>query len=111
MKQNLITDNRLIIVHLLFILFTFAVACFAPFYWGLLLIFLHKSHEIYFGECYFTLIQKKYGYSQADEDFFYHLLVNKLNFTLTKKFTQNIHLAIKTIVLIIVLINAYFHFN
>lgn len=111
MKKNIISDNLLIIIHLLFIIFTFAVAGLAPFYWGALLIIAHKTHEIYIGECYFTLLQKKYGYSNSDEDFFYHLLVNKLNFSLSKSFTQNIHLAIKTIVLIIVLINAYYYFN
>ena len=111
MKKALIGDNTLIIIHLLFILFTFAVAALAPFYWGALLIIAHKSHEIYFGECYFTLLQKRYDYSEADEGFFYHLLANKLNWSVSKTFTQNIHLAIKTIVLIIVLINAYYYFN
>ena len=99
------------VIKALFIIFTFAVAGLVPFYWGALLIIAHKTHEIYFGECYFTLLQKEYGYSEADEDFFYHLLVNKLNFNFSHTFTQNIHLAIKTIVLIIVLINAYYYFN
>ena len=52
MKKAPLSDNLLITIHLLFILFTFAVAIFTPFYWGLLLIITHKAHEVYLGECY-----------------------------------------------------------
>jgi len=100
-------DNFLIIIHLSFIAFTFYFAINFPFYLGLLLIILHKSHEIYFGECFLTHLQQKNGFSKENDDFFYHLFNNKLNYNISSKFTKNLHLFIKTIVLFIVLFKAY----
>jgi len=103
-KSGPISDNVLIIGHIIFIIFSFVFAYQAPFYLGFLLIILHKSHELYFGECYLTLLQQKYNYSEAEDDFFYHLF-QRLNLKPKRSFTRNIHRAIKTIILLIVLFN------
>lgn len=100
-KSGPINDNTLIIAHIFFIIFSFVFAYQAPFYLGFLLIILHKGHELYFGECYLTLLQQKYNYSQAEDDFFYHLF-QRLNFEVNRSFTRNIHRAIKTIIFLIV---------
>ncbi len=105
-QKNYISDNLLISLHLLFIIFSFAFAVKAPFYLGFLLIFLHKAHEIYFGECLLTMLQQNYGYSGPNDDFFYHLF-SRLNINTDHNLTQNIHLAIKTIILMIVLFKAF----
>lgn len=97
-----INDNTLIIAHILFIIFSFVFAYKAPFYLGFLMIIIHKSHELYFGECYLTLLQQKYNYSDQDDDFFYHLF-KRLNLESKRSFTRNIHRAIKTIIFLIVL--------
>lgn len=104
--QNIyLSDNLLIGLHLLFIIFSLVFAVKAPFYLGFLLIFLHKSHEIYFGECLLTMLQQNYGYSGPNDDFFYHLF-SRLHIETNHNFTQNIHLAIKTIILVIVVFKA-----
>ncbi len=104
-----ISDNILIIAHLIFIIFSFIFAYQAPFYLGFLLIFLHKSHELYFGECYLTMLQQKYNYSEAEDDFFYHLF-QRLNLELKRSFTKNIHRAIKTIIFLIVVFKLFNYF-
>lgn len=108
-KSGPVSDNLLIIAHILFIIFSFVFAYLAPFYLGFLMIILHKSHELYFGECYLTLLQKKYNYSQQDDDFFYHLF-KRLNLKTSRKITVNIHRAIKTIILLIVIYKMYNYF-
>ena len=108
-KSGPISDNILIIAHIIFIIFSFVFAYLAPFYLGFLLIILHKSHELYFGECYLTLLQQKYNYSEAEDDFFYHLF-QRLNLKTNRSFTRNIHRAIKTIIFLIVLFNMYNYF-
>jgi hypothetical protein len=108
-KSGAFSDNTLIIAHLLFIIFSFVFAYQAPFYLGFLMIILHKGHEIYFGECYLTLLQKRYNYSSPEDDFFYHLF-ERLNLKTNRIFTRNIHRAIKTIIFLIVvfkMINYY----
>ncbi|ADQ13586.1 hypothetical protein [Halanaerobium hydrogeniformans] len=105
-----LSDNLLISLHLSFIIFSFSFALRAPFYFGFLLIFLHKAHEIYFGECYLTLLQQRYGYSGQNDDFFYHFF-RRLNIEVKRKSTRNIHLAIKTIILLIVLFKTFNYFD
>lgn len=102
-----IYDNFLIIIHLSFIVFTFYFTINFPFYLGFLLIILHKGHELYFGECLFTYLQQKNGFSKNEDDFFYYLFNNKLNLHISSNHTENLHLFIKTIVLIIVLFKTY----
>ena len=113
-KQNyqtaLLSDNFLISLHLLFIIFSFSFALRAPFYLGFMLIILHKAHEIYFGECYLTLLQQRYGYSGKNDDFFYHLF-SRLNIKVKRNLSQNIHLAIKTIILLIVIFKSFNYFD
>lgn len=101
-----ISENLLISLHLLFIIFSFVFAVKAPFYLGFLLIFLHKAHEIYFGECLLTMLQQNYGYSGPNDDFFYHLF-SRMNIKTDHNFTQNIHLTIKTIILVIVIFKTF----
>jgi hypothetical protein len=108
-KEGPVSDNLLITAHILFIIFSFAFAYLAPFYLGFLMIILHKSHELYFGECYLTLLQKRYNYSKEDDDFFYHLF-QRLNLKTNRNFTMNIHRAIKTIILLIVVYKMYNYF-
>ena len=108
-QTNLISQNLLISLHLLFIIFSIFFALKAPFYFGFLLIFLHKAHEIYFGECLLTLLQQKYGYSGQNDDFFYYLF-SRLNIKTERKFTLKIHLAIKTIILMIVIFKTFIYF-
>ena len=105
-KEGAVSDNLLITAHILFIIFSFIFAYQAPFYLGFLMIILHKSHELYFGECYLTLLQQRYGYSKEEDDFFYHLF-KRLNLKTNRKLTMNIHRAIKTIILFIVLFKMY----
>ncbi|MCC3145935.1 hypothetical protein LJ207_11475 [Halanaerobium sp. Z-7514] len=105
-----VSDSLLISLHLIFIIFSFVFAFRAPFYLGFLLIFFHKAHEIYFGECYLTLLQQRYGYSGDNDDFFYHLF-HRLNIKVKRNLTKNIHLAIKTIILIIVLFKTLLYFD
>jgi len=101
-EPRYISDNLLITAHLSFIVFSFVFAYTAPFYLGFLLIFLHKGHELYFGECYLTMLQQKYNYSGKNDDFFYHLF-ERINLSVSRNFTKNIHRAIKTIILLIVI--------
>lgn len=101
-EPNYISDNLLITAHLSFIVFSFVFAYTAPFYLGFLLIFLHKGHEVYFGECYLTKLQQEYNYSSKNDDFFYHLF-ERINLNVSRNFTKNIHRAIKTIILLIVI--------
>ena len=108
-KEGPVSDNLLITAHILFIIFSFVFAWQAPFYLGFLMIILHKSHELYFGECYLTLLQKRYNYSEQEDDFFYHLF-KRLNIKVSRKFTMNIHRAIKTIILLIVVYKMYIYF-
>lgn len=121
MKYNIITkkkkgeimnisENKLIFIHISFIIFTYLWAAVMPFYMGFLLIFLHKSHELVVKDCYLTKVQKDNNYSGKEEDFFFYLLNNKLHYSFSKKFTQNIHLFIKTTVLMIVLYKMYLYF-
>jgi len=105
-KRGAFSDNTLITAHLIFIIFSFVFAYQAPFYLGFLMIFLHKGHELYFGECYLTLLQQRYNYSEPEDDFFYHLF-QRLNLKTNRNFTMNIHRAIKTIILLIVLFKMY----
>jgi len=105
-----VSDELLIAAHLAFIIFSFVFAYKAPFYLGFLLIILHKSHELYFGECYLTMLQQNYGYSCEGDDFFYHLF-ERLQISVSRKFTKNIHLAIKTIILVIVLFKMASYFK
>jgi hypothetical protein len=104
-----INDNTLIIAHILFIIFSFVFVYKAPFYLGFLMIIIHKSHELYFGECYLTLLQQKYNYSNQDDDFFYHLF-KRLNLETKRSCTRNIHRAIKTIIFLIVVYKMYNYF-
>jgi len=108
-QEGPFSDNILITAHILFIIFSFIFAYQAPFYLGFLMIILHKSHELYFGECYLTLLQKRYGYSKQDDDFFYHLF-KRLNIKTNRKFTMNIHRAVKTIIFLIVIYKMYNYF-
>ena len=105
-KEGAVSDNLLITAHILFIIFSFIFAYQAPFYLGFLMIILHKSHELYFGERYLTLLQQRYGYSKEEDDFFYHLF-KRLNLKTNRKLTMNIHRAIKIIILFIVLFKMY----
>ena len=108
-KSGPFSDNLLITAHILFIIFSFIFAYQAPFYFGFLMIILHKSHELYFGECYLTLLQKRYNYSEQEDDFFYHLF-KRLNLKTSRKLTMNIHRAIKTIILLIIIYKMYNYF-
>lgn len=105
-----ISENKLIFVHLSFIIFTYLWAAIMPFYMGFLLIFLHKSHELVIKDCYLTKVQKDMHYSSEDEDFFFYLFNKKLNYSLSKNFTRNIHIFIKTTVLMIILYKMYIYF-
>ncbi|MFN2341640.1 MAG: hypothetical protein ABR547_10280 [Halanaerobium sp.] len=105
-QKGPLSDNVLITAHLIFIIFSFVFAYQAPFYLGFLMIILHKGHEIYFGECYFTLLQQRYNYSSPEDDFFYHLF-QRLNLKPNRIFTRNIHRAIKTIIFLIVVFKMF----
>lgn len=95
-------------VHTLFIIMTFAIAIFAPFYVGLSFILLHWLHEKYVGDCLLTVLQRKYGYIEENEDF-YHYFFKKIKLPLNSKVTMNIHYGVKTVVLLIIIFNFY-HF-
>ncbi|MCA9764965.1 MAG: hypothetical protein KC455_00950 [Carnobacterium sp.] len=104
-KKN--SDALIIITHLSYILLSFIIAIYTPFYVGALLIFTHWLHEKFVGDCILTVLQRKYGFANKEEDFF-HYLFRKLTIPVDAKLTIKIHYLIKTIILIIVLIKFYF---
>lgn len=68
-KRQLI-DLSLLLFHVGFIVFSFAVAMLLPFYFGFLLIALHYTHEKLHGDCILSTWQRDYGFAREKEDFF-----------------------------------------
>jgi hypothetical protein len=96
-------------VHSIFIVFSYAVAIFTPFYIGILLILAHFFHELKYGDCILTILKRRYGFALENEDFF-HYLFRKMGFNANPKFTKNIHHFIKTTILFIVVYKGYLFF-
>ena len=88
-------------VHVLFIVFSFAFAVRAPWYWGATMIVVHAAHEKLVGDCILSRIQKRRGYSGPQDDFFFHLFC-RLGIPQSRSVTSSIHMAIKTIILFVV---------
>lgn len=106
MEKRKSYDILIMTMHLSFIILTFLVAIYLPFYIGALLIFFHWLHEKILGDCLFTMLQRKYGFIEEGEDFF-HYFFNKIGIPLNSKISMNMHYGVKTIVLIIVLYDLY----
>ncbi len=106
MNSRKLSDILIMIIHICFIILTFLVAIFAPFYISGLFIFFHWLHEKISGDCILTMMQRKYGFIEKDEDFF-HYLFKKIKLPLNSKVTMNMHYAVKTIVLIIILFDLF----
>ena len=102
-KAQLI-DAAILLLHIGFIVFSFAVAIYLPFYLGFLMIALHYTHEKVHGDCILSTWQRDYGFARQNEDFF-HYLFRRLGFQLNPTFTLRIHHFVKTLVLIIIVID------
>lgn len=98
-------DVLLTSLHLLFILFSYAVAISLPWYWGAAMIVAHATHEKLVGDCLLSRIQKRRGYSGPDDDFFFHLFC-RLGIPQPRSVTEKLHLFVKTTILIVVLAKA-----
>lgn len=92
-------------LHLLFIVFSYAVALSAQWYWGAALIVLHAVHEKLIGDCLLSLMQKNRGHSGPQDDFFFHLFC-RLGKPQPRTVTSRIHLFIKGTILLIVVAKA-----
>jgi hypothetical protein len=97
-------------LHFLFIVFSFAFAIYAEWYWGSAMIVIHALHERIVGDCVLSLIQKRRGYSGRDDDYFYHLF-GRLGLPQVRRVTARIHLLIKGSILIIVVGKALWYFG
>jgi|GEM_PF-2874959 len=94
-------DVFLTSLHFLFIVFSYAFAFSTEWYWGAAMIVVHATHERLVGDCVLSRIQKNRGYSGPDDDYFYHLF-RRLGFTPSRRLTGNLHLFIKTTILLVV---------
>lgn len=110
MEKTKSYDFLLTTIHLMYLVLSFLIALYAPFYIGGLLIFTHWLHEKIVGDCILTVLQQTYGFAGKQEDFF-HYLFRKINLHVDHNITMNLHYAVKTVILIIVLTKAYFFFT
>lgn len=92
-------------LHLAFIVFSFAFALAMEWYWGLAMIVVHAGHERLIGDCVLSRIQKRRGFSGPEDDFFFHLFC-RLGMPQPRTVTRNIHIVIKTVILVIVVTKA-----
>lgn len=99
-------DTSILIIHLTFIIFSFYVAIVFPYYIGLLLIIGHYTHERLHKGCILTTLQQNYGYANKDEDFF-HYLFKRLGFDINPTITVQLHNVVKTVILIIVVVDFF----
>ncbi len=97
-------------LHFLFIVFSFAFALGSEWYWGATMIVTHALHEKIVGDCVLSRIQKRRGYSGAEDDYFYHLF-GRLGISPNRKVTGSIHIAIKGSILAIVVWKALVYYG
>ncbi|GEM02255.1 hypothetical protein SAMN05421839_11738 [Halolactibacillus halophilus] len=97
-------DLLILITHVTFIVFSFYVAITLPYYIGILLIVGHYTHERLHKGCILTTLQQNHGYARNNEDFF-HYLFRRLGIDLNPTITTQLHNVVKTIILIIVVID------